>query len=128
MQSSAARANATVRAKVLFKYVASTEEELSIEPGQYVLVDERDNSGWWRGRVEGTSRDLDGFFPAEFVHVEESNNSSNNNDDDDNDEKQEDSNNKKDAEEAEEGDSDKDKQSENTKDNEQENNDETAYF
>ena len=50
-------------AKVLFRYTAEYEDELSLEPGQIVVVINEEEEGWWRGSLNGKQ----GLFPSNFV-------------------------------------------------------------
>jgi hypothetical protein len=52
---------------VLFEFVASTPEELTLEPGQLVVVEEKSDDGtWWFGSVGRES----GWFPSSFASAD----------------------------------------------------------
>ena len=55
------------RAKVLYSYTAENEDELSIEEGQviYILQKDLEDSGWWKGELNGKV----GVFPDNFVEL-----------------------------------------------------------
>ena len=55
------------RAKVLFSYTAENEDELSIDEGDIISILEKEleDSGWWKGEVNGKV----GVFPDNFVEL-----------------------------------------------------------
>lgn len=55
------------KARVLFPYVAENEDELSIEEGDIINVLDREleDSGWWKGELNGKV----GVFPDNFVDI-----------------------------------------------------------
>jgi len=58
---------AVERARVLYEYKAENDDELSIEPNQTIIVlcKTLDDSGWWRGELNGKV----GVFPDNFVEL-----------------------------------------------------------
>jgi len=58
-----------LKAKVLYKYDATSAEELSVKPGDLISVLEKDDgSGWITGRI---GRD-EGIVPASYVEIQQS--------------------------------------------------------
>ena len=55
------------RARVLFSYSAENEDELSLEEGATIVVldKELEDSGWWKGEMDGKV----GVFPDNFVEL-----------------------------------------------------------
>lgn len=53
--------------KANFKYDAETEDELSLNPGDVVVVTEEIDPGWWIGELVGS--DQSGLFPAPYCTV-----------------------------------------------------------
>ena len=55
------------RARVLFSYSAENNDELTIDEGDVVTVLDKDleDSGWWKGEVNGKV----GVFPDNFVEL-----------------------------------------------------------
>ena len=55
------------RARVLFSYTAENNDELSIMEGDIVNVLEKEleDSGWWKGELNGKV----GVFPDNFVDI-----------------------------------------------------------
>ncbi|KAK9462911.1 uncharacterized protein V1516DRAFT_671456 [Lipomyces oligophaga] len=54
--------------KANFKYEAETDEELSIEPGDIIVVTEEIDPGWWIGDLVG-SDGQSGMFPVPYCTV-----------------------------------------------------------
>ena len=52
-------------AEVVQVYTAIDDDELTLKGGQKVKVTHRDNSGWWKGEVEGKR----GMFPGHCVRL-----------------------------------------------------------
>ena len=50
-------------AEVIQAHTANDDDELTLTGGQEVKVTHRDNSGWWKGEVEGKR----GMFPGHCV-------------------------------------------------------------
>ena len=53
------------QATVMHDFIGEYHNELDLFVGNTVDILEQDESGWWRGRVEGQTRI--GFFPSTFV-------------------------------------------------------------
>ena len=49
--------------KALYAYTAEDGNQLTLAPGDYVDVVEREESGWWKGYNENSG----GWFPASYV-------------------------------------------------------------
>ncbi|XP_015264533.1 PREDICTED: SH3 domain-containing protein 19 isoform X2 [Gekko japonicus] len=49
----------------LYDFTAETNEDLSFKRGDHILILERVDSEWYKGRLNGK----EGIFPANFVHV-----------------------------------------------------------
>ena len=52
-------------AEVIQAHTAVDDDELTLTGGQKVKVTHRDNSGWWKGEVEGKR----GMFPGQCVRL-----------------------------------------------------------
>ena len=52
-------------AEVIQAHTAVDDDELTLTGGQKVKVTHRDNSGWWKGEVEGKR----GMFPGHCVKL-----------------------------------------------------------
>jgi len=50
----------------IYAYEATEENELSFGEGETILLIEKDDSGWWRGRNQ---KGEEGVFPSNFVEV-----------------------------------------------------------
>eukprot|EP01125_Pyxidicula_operculata_P012445 TRINITY_DN4082_c0_g1_i1.p1 TRINITY_DN4082_c0_g1~~TRINITY_DN4082_c0_g1_i1.p1 ORF type:complete len:461 (-),score=154.50 TRINITY_DN4082_c0_g1_i1:91-1473(-) len=48
----------------IYEYVATEDNELSFGEGEVIILLEKDESGWWRGR---NSKGEEGVFPSNFV-------------------------------------------------------------
>jgi hypothetical protein len=60
----------------LYDYEAATDEELSVEKGEKIIVVDRENNDWWFVRREQQGSDIDdedemeeGYIPRTFVKV-----------------------------------------------------------
>lgn len=64
-QLSSIKSNVTVRYRALFEFVARSEDELSLQPGDIILVFEEHASepGWLAGQI----KEKVGWFPAAFA-------------------------------------------------------------
>jgi hypothetical protein len=49
--------------QALHDYAGSHAEDLTFKAGDWITVHERDESGWWKGELNGVS----GYFPSNFV-------------------------------------------------------------
>ena len=57
-------APAQMRAVALYAYQAATPDELSLQPGDVILITDAEQS-WWTGELRGQT----GCFPANFVEM-----------------------------------------------------------
>ena len=53
------------RARALYSYKSTSEEELSFQPGDIVMLTQRVDEDW----LEGTLRGQTGCFPEQFVEI-----------------------------------------------------------
>ena len=60
-------------AKVIAAYTATSGEQLSLKPGQVVIVRSKAENGWWEGelQVRGQKKQV-GWFPASYVQLKAS--------------------------------------------------------
>uniref|UniRef100_A0A914ZW24 Intersectin-1 n=1 Tax=Parascaris univalens TaxID=6257 RepID=A0A914ZW24_PARUN len=58
-----------VIAEALYDYVAQRSDELSFKNGDLIVVTERSDAEWWRGRLQKTANGPEALFPANYVHV-----------------------------------------------------------
>jgi len=56
---------ANIKAKVIFEYNASQEDELTLAVGDIVKIIDQSDDGWWEGELNGKH----GMFPENFVEV-----------------------------------------------------------
>lgn len=54
------------RAQALFAYQAQNNDELSLQPSQFITVLEKMSDGWWRGELDDGKM---GMFPHNYVKV-----------------------------------------------------------
>eukprot|EP01062_Namystynia_karyoxenos_P078279 TRINITY_DN8039_c3_g1_i1.p1 TRINITY_DN8039_c3_g1~~TRINITY_DN8039_c3_g1_i1.p1 ORF type:complete len:1015 (+),score=338.19 TRINITY_DN8039_c3_g1_i1:91-3045(+) len=52
--------------EVLYPYSAAEKNQISLQPHEKITVLEKDKSGWWIGRRDGTGEV--GIFPSTYVH------------------------------------------------------------
>ena len=57
--------NLIERAKVTFDYEPENPDELKLTVGDIVTVINKEEEGWWKGDLNGTT----GMFPSNFVEV-----------------------------------------------------------
>lgn len=51
-------------------YQASSNEQLSLERGQLIMIRKKTDSGWWEGELQAKGRKRQvGWFPATYVKV-----------------------------------------------------------
>lgn len=58
-----------VIAEALYDYVAQRSDELSFKNGDLIVVTERSDAEWWKGRLQKTANGPEALFPANYVHV-----------------------------------------------------------
>lgn len=57
-------------AQVTSAYVASGSEQLSLAPGQLILILKKNSSGWWQGELQARGKKRQkGWFPASHVKL-----------------------------------------------------------
>ncbi|XP_065160133.1 intersectin-1 isoform X4 [Atheta coriaria] len=57
-------------ASVIAPYQASSNEQLSLERGQLIMIRKKTDSGWWEGELQAKGRKRQvGWFPATYVKV-----------------------------------------------------------
>nr|1UE9_A Chain A, Intersectin 2 [Homo sapiens] len=57
-------------AQVTSAYVASGSEQLSLAPGQLILILKKNTSGWWQGELQARGKKRQkGWFPASHVKL-----------------------------------------------------------
>ena len=61
-QSSAPQGSKNI-AIAKYQYDAAREDELSIQKGDHIIVEEKEEDGWWKGECRGCS----GWFPSNYV-------------------------------------------------------------
>lgn len=51
-------------------YEATSNEQLTLQRGQYIMIRKKTDSGWWEGelQIRGKRRQI-GWFPATYVKV-----------------------------------------------------------
>lgn len=59
--------NVEVVCKVTHRYEAKSSDELDLDKGEFVVVTERDESGWWSGYNQTTKQS--GLFPSNYVTI-----------------------------------------------------------
>lgn len=47
-----------------YEYSAQENDELTIQPGDKILILTRHGDGWWKGELNGRA----GLFPSSYVH------------------------------------------------------------
>lgn len=60
-------------AQVIAPYTATSEEQLTLQRGQYIMIRKKSDTGWWEGEIQvrGKKRQV-GWFPATYVRLKES--------------------------------------------------------
>ncbi|KAJ2993776.1 hypothetical protein HDV02_002083 [Globomyces sp. JEL0801] len=53
--------------KALYEFVAESGNELTIRPGDIIIVTEEVDEGWWIGTIQGTNSS--GMFPSNYTEV-----------------------------------------------------------
>lgn len=56
------------RLKVLYGYEAQASDEITIEEGDYIALEVKDESGWWMGENLRTHKK--GLFPGNYTEIE----------------------------------------------------------
>lgn len=57
-------------AQVIAPYEASSNEQLSLQRGQLIMIRKKTDSGWWEGELQAKGRRKQiGWFPATYVKV-----------------------------------------------------------
>jgi len=54
---------ANIKAKVIFEYNASQEDELTLAVGDIVKIIDQSDDGWWEGELNGKH----GMFPESLL-------------------------------------------------------------
>jgi hypothetical protein len=54
------------KATVLFDYAATSETEISFATGDVIIIIEKNDSGWWKGKIDDST---EGWFPSDFVEL-----------------------------------------------------------
>lgn len=62
-QEEYAQDSSAFQVQALHDYAGQHAEDLSFSAGDWITVHERDDSGWWKGEING----LIGYFPSNFV-------------------------------------------------------------
>uniref|UniRef100_A0A8V0Y9F5 Intersectin-1 n=1 Tax=Gallus gallus TaxID=9031 RepID=A0A8V0Y9F5_CHICK len=55
-------------AQVIASYTATGPEQLTLAPGQLILIRKKNPGGWWEGELQGKKRQI-GWFPANYVKL-----------------------------------------------------------
>lgn len=57
-------------AQVIAPYEATSNEQLSLQRGQLIMVRKKTDSGWWEGELQAKGRRRQiGWFPASYVKI-----------------------------------------------------------
>ncbi|KAG2468707.1 ITSN2 protein, partial [Polypterus senegalus] len=57
-------------AQVTTAYTAASPEQLSLAPGQLILIESKNQSGWWQGELQARGKKRQkGWFPASHVKI-----------------------------------------------------------
>lgn len=57
-------------AQVIAVYEATSNEQLSLQRGQLIMIRKKTDSGWWEGELQARGRRRQiGWFPATYVKV-----------------------------------------------------------
>lgn len=57
-------------AQVIAPYEATSNEQLSLQKGQLIMIRKKTDSGWWEGELQARGRRRQiGWFPATYVKV-----------------------------------------------------------
>ncbi|MFH4980836.1 hypothetical protein AB6A40_007545 [Gnathostoma spinigerum] len=56
-------------AEAMFDYTAQRDDELTFKRGAVIIVNDRSNREWWKGRLESTATGSEALFPANYVRL-----------------------------------------------------------
>lgn len=57
--------------EALYEYSAQRDDELSFKVGDLIMVTDRSDNEWWKGKLQRTPNSPDALFPARFVRIQE---------------------------------------------------------
>lgn len=58
-----------LKAEALYDYQAQRDDELSFKPGDIIIVTDRSDGEWWKGRLLNDKSTTDALFPGNYVQL-----------------------------------------------------------